>query len=259
MLRLTHLKNTFFSLLLTAISFSVWASDSVDQPIPHGEIAKASGAGALQAWFSCPTTRYRHAVLGDNIEGGCLLVKDETGVLIRYELEERYVFEDVTPRLADIDGDNRNDVIAVRSDVNLGAALVVYSVKNGQLQELAATPPIGRSFRWLAPAGIADFNRDGQNDIAYVETPHLGGLLRLWTFNDGGLKEITSLRGFSNHSIGASRVSLSRVLDHDNDGAPDLALPSFNGQSIEIVSVSQGPTLSITVIDSLPFDPSFFD
>lgn len=239
--------------LLAGLYGPVAGSD--DATLPHGEIANAQGTGATQAWFSCPTTRYAHAVLGDNIEGGCLLVRDESEKLYKLELEEQFVFEDVTPRIADIDGDSNNDVIAVRSDANLGAALVVYTLRDNQLQELSATPAIGRSFRWLAPAGIADFDRDGQMDIAYVETPHLGGLLRVWTYQDGKLTELASLRGFSNHSIGASRVSLSRVLDHNGDGKPDLALPSFNGDVIHIVSLGK----ELSIIDTLPYDIKFFD
>ncbi|MBX2886618.1 MAG: VCBS repeat-containing protein [Granulosicoccus sp.] len=249
----------FITVLLSSVLSVVCypsASASGDETIiPHGEVARATGTGITQAWFSCPTTRYRHAVLGDNIEGGCLSVRDESDTVFHLELDEHLVFEDVTPRIADMNGDGVNDVIAVRSDVNLGAALTIYTIADNRLLELAATPAIGQSFRWLAPAGIADFDLDGQNDIAYVETPHLGGLLRYWTLKKGKLEELASLRGFSNHSIGSSRVSLSRVLDYNDDDKPDLALPSFSGDVINIVTLDN----KLSVIDTLPFDLSFFD
>ncbi len=66
----------------------------------------------------------------------------------------------------------------------------------------AAWPPIGTPFRWLAPAAIADLNGDGVTDIAYVETPHLGKVLRVWSWAAGGLTEIAQLRGVTSHRIG---------------------------------------------------------
>lgn len=94
---------------------------------------------------------------------------------------------------------------------------------NGKrFEKLAATPYIGRPFRWLAPAGIADFDGDGVKDVAYVETPHIGGILRIWSFRDNQPREIASAPGYSNHRIGENFIT-GGVRDCGN--GPELVLP----------------------------------
>lgn len=232
------------------------ATDQLTSPlIPHGEKALAGGSGIREAWYSCETDRYRHGVLGDSIEGGCLVVTDSNGETHRLTLADHHVFEDNTPRIADMDGDGRNDVITIRSDVNSGAGVAIYTLNNGTVVELASSPTIGLRNRWLAPAGIADFNDDGVLDIAWVQTPHIGGILRVWSMIDGEFSELDRLSGFSNHSIGSTRVSTSRVLDANDDGVPDLALPDQSGS--EIVFVTLSPATKI--LRRKPFEASFFD
>ena len=133
--------------------------------------------GCDDVGYAEPTDEYDHAVLGDAIEYKALLilVHTSTGILpATLSLPEGKVYEDIAPRCADLDGDGHDEIITVVSDARLGAALTVYSKRSGPVD---ATPPIGTRYRWLAPAGIADFDGDGQNDVAYVETPHLGGLV----------------------------------------------------------------------------------
>lgn len=241
-----------FCLILMSAPFVVFAQESL---IPHGQVAKAPGEGVVAAWYSCPTDRYRHGVLGDSIEGGCLYVRDDNNQEISVELSASFVFEDTTPRIADMNGDGMNDVVTVRSDVRSGAALAIYGIVDGALQEIAATATIGTANRWLAPAGIADFNNDGRNDVAYVQTPHIGGILRVWSMLDGGFTEIARMGGFSNHAIGSTRVSTSRVLDDNGDQVPDLALPDRFAAETIIVTLHPKPA----ELRRLPYKQSFYD
>lgn len=208
--------------------------------IPGGKIAEASGPGIVRAFFGDPTERYRHGVLGDRIEGGAIEVLDDTGRAIRLVLDQQTVFEDITPRIADIDGDGRNDVVAIRSDISAGAGLVVYRIEGAALRELASVPAIGQPNRWLNVAGIADFNGDGNIDIALVRTPHIGGRLELWTMSEGALVRIAALDGFSNHVIGSPVLGMSAVADADGDGIPDLALPSADRMTFRIMTAGSG-------------------
>ncbi len=166
-------------------------------------LALTSGAWAqsvscsseLKASYTQPTTRYAHGVLGDNIEYGALKIEianpadqctDETETQ-EAVLPESMVFEDLQPRLIDLDGDQHPEIITVESSDTEGARLAIWGVKSGELQRLAATPYIGRAFRWLAPIGAADFDADGHMEIAYIDRPHLAQTLRIWRYQNGSL------------------------------------------------------------------------
>ena len=47
---------------------------------------------------------------------------------------------------------------------------------------------------------------------------------------DGDFKEIMQSRGYSNHSIGDTRVSTAKIKDINNDGVMDIALPDQRRQ-----------------------------
>jgi hypothetical protein len=163
-------------------------------------------ADVVAAEFTAPTTRYGHGVLGDAIEYGGLAIKfTDAGNTknITITLPKDHVFEDIAPRLADMNHDGSPEVIVVETDVRRGAALAIYD-QNGKLAE---TPHIGSSNRWLAPIGMADFNEDGDIDVAYVDRPHLAKILRVWTYRDGALVEIANAKGLSNHRIGDDFIS----------------------------------------------------
>lgn len=162
-----------------------------------------TAAGAVQAQiagarYDDPTTRYGHAVLGDAVEYGALVLRMQTGPARRIVLPHSRVFEDIAPRLADLDGDGGPEVIVVESDLQIGARLAVYD-ENGFV---AATPFIGQRHRWLAPIGAADLDADGAVEITYVDRPHLAKILRVWRFRNGALTEVATREGLTNHKIG---------------------------------------------------------
>ena len=110
------------------------------------------------------------------------------------------------PRLFDITGDGQPEVIVVESQKSKGARLAIYST-TAQPKRIAATPYIGSANRWLAPIGFADFNNDGDVDIAYVDRPHLAKILRVWTYKNAKLTETANIDGLSNHRIGDNFIS----------------------------------------------------
>jgi hypothetical protein len=150
------------------------------------------------ASYDGPTDRYPHGVLGDAIEHTTLVLTLDTGAERRFTLPETMVFEDTTPRLADVTGDGRAEVIVVESSLTKGARLAVYTSEG----RLASTPHIGQPNRWLAPLGAADIDGDGAIEIAYVDRPHLAKTLRLVRLDGRDLIETASLRGVTNHRIG---------------------------------------------------------
>ncbi|MEY1556087.1 FG-GAP repeat domain-containing protein [Yoonia sp. R2331] len=170
----------------------------------------------LSAEFTAPTTRYAHGILGDAVEWGTLRIEvgatvGQEGSLfngkrsLTYEinLPEDRVFEDLEPRLWDITGDGAPEVVVILSHVDLGAALVVMGLNaDNRPVEIAATPHIGRTNRWLAPFAAADLDGDGDIEIAYIDRPHLAKTLRIWRYADGDFREIANIEGLTNHKIG---------------------------------------------------------
>lgn len=165
------------------------------------------------ARFTEPTSRYAHAVLGDAEEWGALEIRTDkehnssteiprsTAYTIRLPITS--VFEDIAPRLADVDGDGAPEVIVVESHADQGASLAIYD----QTGKITATPNIGTRNRWLAPVAIADLDGDGLTELAYIDRPHLAKTLRIWRFAQGELTPVAALTGLTNHRIGERDIA----------------------------------------------------
>ncbi|WP_299551679.1 VCBS repeat-containing protein [uncultured Tateyamaria sp.] len=175
----------------------------------------------VAARYADPTYRYAHGILGDAIEWGTLELEIQGGELRRFVLPRDHVFEDVAPRLADLDGDGAPEVLVVEADVTAGAAFAIYGVQ-GKITE---TPHIGTSNRWLAPLGAADLDGDGVTEIAYIDRPHLAKTLRIWRFEDGTLTSAADLRGLTNHRIG--EVDIAGGI-RTCAGVPEMILATAN-------------------------------
>ncbi|PWJ18214.1 FG-GAP-like repeat-containing protein [Jannaschia seohaensis] len=178
-----------------------------------GSLIQAPGddpAAIHSAWYEGLSDVYAHGVLGDALEPTrlhALSAESSAACGMAVEAGAGFVFEDIAPRLADVDGDGRPEVIAVRSRFDAGAQLIVYAARDGALIPLATTPHIGQRNRWLAPAAAADLDGDGAVEIAYVDRPHLARTLRVWRYGAGALREVGSLPGVTNHRIGEPVIS----------------------------------------------------
>ncbi|MEM9580230.1 MAG: VCBS repeat-containing protein [Pseudomonadota bacterium] len=182
-------------------------------------------AGVRDAVYSEPTTRYAHGVLGDAIEYGALDVTTDAGARVTLRLPQSRVFEDIAPRLTDMDGDGDAEIIVVESALQSGARLAIYD----ETGLIAATPYIGRPNRWLAPLGAADLDGDGRIEVAYIDRPHLAKTLRIWRFENGTLVHLSDTPGLTNHKIGEDFISGGiRICD----GAPEIITANANWTQI---------------------------
>lgn len=214
--------------------------DTVKDGLPDGLVATAPfEMDIASAWYILPTQRYAHGVLGDTVEAGGLMAITSRGERKKLILPRSEVFEDIAPRLADLDGDGSAEIITIRSSVLRGASVTVYGLRFGELTEKASSGFIGRANRWLNIAGIAPFFGTSANEIALVQTPHIGGTLFLFRYAGGRLVQLAGLSDFSNHVIGSRELRLSAIADVDGNGRADIAIPSADRKRLRIIGVTK--------------------
>jgi hypothetical protein len=214
--------------------------------------ARQAAAGAVKTYLASPRTDYAHGVLGDAVEAGTLVIEERRPVpagagvqkvpvtVTRLEAGPDAVYEDLEPRLADLDRDGMPEILVVRSTKAGGAALVVASRREDAWRIVAETPAIGTPGRWLNPGPVADFDRDGRADIVVVRTPHLEGRLQIWTWDAGALRLAHERAGYSSHALGSTALDNAAAADLDGDGPPEIVVPTLDRASLAVLAVRKG-------------------
>ncbi|WP_434286412.1 FG-GAP repeat domain-containing protein [Celeribacter sp. SCSIO 80788] len=187
-------------MLKLAALLALAASPFVSSPLAAAQI---TGARYVE-----PTTAYGHGAV-KNGEYARMVVTLDDGTT-RAASFKKSVFEDTAPRLHDFDGDGRPEVVSVVSGFATGAWVQVWTLDSqDRLVPAKASAPIGQPHRWLAIAGIADFDGDGVDEVAYVDRPHLLKelvLLPVDLTGEGMLVPSVRLGGLTNHHLGSDRI-----------------------------------------------------
>jgi hypothetical protein len=196
--------------------------------LPENKITISSDA-SVYAQYVQPTTKYNHGILGDSIEGEKLVVIQQ-GFAYTHNLSDQYVFEDIQPRLFDVDNDGELEFITIRSHESKGAGIMIYKIRDNALTEYAWVEEIGLANRWLNIAAIHDLDNDGTVEIAWIQTPHIGGVLKVADIKAGRLKVDAQISGYSNHAIGQRNLCLSVMTKNNEDMV--LYVPAQNRRQI---------------------------
>jgi FG-GAP-like repeat len=184
-------------------------------------------------WLGTPTARYPHASMGSPVHASSLHAISREGKLFQLDLPKQRVWEDLQPRLVDLNGDGRDEIVVIEADTERGAALVAYGLPptGSVLQERARTAWLGLPFRWLNPVGFADFDGDGKLDIASVTTPHIGGVLTLYHYAPPRIEPYAKVPDVSNHPMGDPNLQMHAILSLPGQ-RPTVVVPDMTRRAL---------------------------
>jgi hypothetical protein len=200
-------------------------------------LATAGQRDIAWVWLSGPTARYPHASMGSVIHASSLEAISSNGKTYSLQLPAQRVWEDLQPRLVDMDGDGRDEIVVIEADSERGAALVAYglppasSPQSNRLVERARSAYLGLPFRWLNPVGFADMDGDGKLDIASVTTPHIGGVLTLYRYAPPRIEPFAKVADVSNHQMGDPRLQMHAILNLPGQ-RPTVVVPDMTRRAL---------------------------
>ena len=226
--------------------------------LPEKRVANDQGAG-LTARYIYPVDRYTHGILGDAIEAGALLVTQCDQMMI-YKLDTLHVFEDLQPRLVDVTNDGTPEIITILTSVTEGASVAVFQIDSDSLMLKAQSDYIGRRNRWLNIAAVNDLDVDGVVEIAWVSTPHIGGLLKVSQIEGDQLVVKDTISGVSNHRIHTRNLCLSVISIANNQKVlyvPNDAFDALIGLQWKNDQILPVDTIFLEVDPNLPLPDQY--
>ncbi len=122
-------------------------ADPPKDALPDGHVVTGKH-DIIRAWLAEPTKRYDHGILGDAIEAGSLVIERRDGTRHMVRLKDDAVFEDLEPRLADLDGDGHDEIVVVKTYLKQGSSLAVMGMAKSKISRYCAGAPTARC--WIA-------------------------------------------------------------------------------------------------------------
>jgi hypothetical protein len=218
---------------------------SVDYDIPdlHSGSNISGSKDGYRVELIGNSDRYYHPILGsaDNATG--FRVMKGNDLVSTYSLKANQVFETKRALITDIVPENQGyEIVLTVSDDNFGARMEVYSLEGKQL---GVSEFVGRSHRWMHLLAVAPFTdlplmEQGQVQLALIQTPHIGGILKLYQWNETKLERINQQSGFSTHAIGSDNLNMAIAANFDDQNDIELLLPSQDFTSLKLVKYIDG-------------------
>lgn len=207
--------------------------------LPDARILFADNGRLL--FFSDPTDRYPHGVLGDQFEASSLTLLEttpEVRIAAQIPIPEPQVIEGILPLWVDWDGNGRREIIVTLSDANQGAQINLFSETG---ERLAQGPAVGQGNRWRHQIAVAPFGPNGELELVDVLTPHIGGVVEFYQWQGDQLQIVADLPGYTSHIIGTNNLDMAVAGDLNGDGRVELLLPTQNrGQLGGIQRTNEG-------------------
>lgn len=184
----------------------------------------SDGADRLM-FLSNPSDSYAHGIMGDDLEATAITILDTSvrpAASQEINIAPDDVIEGIAPIWVDMNGDGRREIIVTQSNAIEGSRIVVYREDGSVLAEGAS---IGQGFRWIHQVAVGQFVAGGSLEIATVRTPHIGGVVEIYTLEGDQLVVVDSLSGYSSHRIGSRNLDSALAGDFDGDGMIELVVP----------------------------------
>ncbi len=188
---------------------------TLDGQLDGGQVVVLGGPDA---------SRYRHGVIGDDIEATSVLSLDTQSLkaIRSLQIPAPYVFEDIAPRVVRIG--NRSVLLTIRSGPRGSQLALIASDANRAdgLQLLALGDDLGTSHRWMSPT------TDGMRIMA-VHTPHIGGVLFEYRLGGDHLVQKKITGNVATHRIETRELDMSVWI------GDSLVVPSQDGRTLRVL------------------------
>jgi hypothetical protein len=191
-------------------------------------------------FLSRPTTQYPHGVLGDTIEAQGITWLDTRSRPITSKeilIPEGDVIEGIAPIWVDMDGDGSREIVVTQSNPQEGARIVIYR-EDGSV--FAESRSIGQGFRWTHLIAVGQFVEGGSLEVATVRTPHIGGVVEIYSLIGNQLVIQAELDGYSSHQIGSRNLDGAVAMDLDADGQYEVIVPDQEQTSVAAIQLADG-------------------
>lgn len=236
--RVVALDENAAAVLLLAPDLSVLARAELEVLPDDDPVVLDDGSVAVLA---APTQRYRHGVLGDEVEASAVAVldPDDLHTIGRMTLEPPWVIEQ--RRVLPFAAAGEHGMLITVAAAGRGAGVAAVAQVGGALAEVARSPALPAPEAWLNL-----FAADGP--VAYaVATPHGGGRLERFRWSAAGGAPSGRLArsrfdlAVTNHVLGSRNLDLALLLPAPPgaSGVDVLVLPTRDRRSLRLVRCAE--------------------